>query len=123
MESKVNYPAAQIVGPGTSFGAITASSSSVIKAPTGSSGSKPAFFRISITAGAAHVKWGANTAITAVTSDSIVTCYEALWINGLGVSAFAAIQPTAGAVAGAIVNVMPTEEGAIRVPVDTSGLG
>ena len=122
MVAQVNYPAAQIVGPGVSTPALTASSSSVIKAPTGSSGSKPSYFRISST-GLAHVRWGYSTAISATTSDSVVTPTEALWINGLGVSAFAAIQPTAGATAGSIVNVMPCEEGALRVPSDTSGLG
>lgn len=123
MEPKVNYPAAQIVGPGVTTPILTASSSSVIKAPTSSSGFKPAFFRISLSAGTAHVKWGANTAITAVTSDPIITSTEALWINSLGLSAFAAIHPPAGAVAGAYLNVVACEEGALRPPVDTSGLG
>lgn len=123
MQPKVNYPAVQIVGPGASTGVITASSSTVLKAPTASSGYKPSFFRISITAGSAHVKWGANTAITAVTSDTVLSASEALYINGLGVNAFAAIQPAAGATAGAIVNVMACEEGSLRPTSDTSGLG
>ena len=120
---KVNYPAAQIVGPGVTTPALTASSSSVIKAPTGSSGFKPAYFRITVTAGAAHVKWGQATSISAVTSDTLVNAGDALWLNALGINAFAAIHPLAGATAGSYVNVMPCEEGVLRPPVDSSGLG
>lgn len=124
MRSVVNYPAAQIAATGSSMGPLSTTSTAV-STPLGGAGSKPAFFRIAISAGSAHVRLGSATSVTAVTSDTIVNASEALWINSLGYGAIAARQTVASAgTAGVTLVITPLEEGALRVPTsDGSGLG
>lgn len=124
MAQQINYPSAQIIGGSVTTPALSTSASVVVKTPLASSGFKPSYLRISLTTGAAHVRFGMDTSITAVTSDTVITSNEALWINTLGFGAVAFRQATASAgTAGEIGCVTPCEEGALRPPVDTSGLG
>ena len=127
MAQQINYPAAQIVGPSVSTPSLSTSASVVVRVPGSSSGNKAAYWRIALSNGAAHFRLGttaADTSTSAVTSDTVITANEALWVNtmGFGVVAFRQALASAGT-AGCVGNVTPLEEGALRVPIDTSGLG
>lgn len=123
MRPIVNYPAAQIVGPSVSSTALSTSASTVVRIPNASGGSKPSFVRVAISAGTAHVRIGTDTSTSAVTSDSIITSTEALWLNTLGLGAVAARQTTGSAgTAGAVISVSACEEGSIS-PSTTGTIG
>ena len=127
MGQQINYPAAQIVGPSVTTPPLSTSASVVVRVPVSSSGNKASYWRIALSNGSAHIRFGttaADTSTSAVTSDTILTANEALWVNtmGFGVVAFRQALASAGT-AGCVGNVTPLEEGALRVPVDTSGLG
>lgn len=119
---RTSYPAAEIqraaATPLLSTGAATQ-----IAIPRTASGDKPAYIRVAISSGAAFVRVGVflDTSTTAVTSDSIVTSSEALWLNTFGGSAVSIIQVNPGGVA--IASVSACEEGAVRVPLQTSASG
>ncbi len=116
----VNYPAAQIQkASGTAQ--LSTGASTVIRAPFTSAGFKPGFLRIAISNGSVYMRTGADTSTTAVTSDTIINSNEALWINALGVGAVALLQVAPGGVCFATVSAC--EEGGLRPPSDTSGLG
>ena len=120
MEPKVNYPAAQIQRAVSST-QLSTGASVVVSIPRTLDGFKPAFLRVCLSGTAAYMNTGQNTAVTAVTSGTIVTANEALWINSLGIGALAFLQIAPGG--SAFASVAACEEGAIRPPVDTSGLG
>lgn len=125
---RTSFPSYQAV-PGTSLGtAPLSTTSTAVAVPLASSGFKPSYFRLAISAGACHFRGGTDTSITAVTSDTIITSNEALWINSLGIGGLAFRQATASAgTANAVVTVTPLEEGALRPPgtgsPNTPGLG
>lgn len=127
MPGNVNYPAAQIAGPSTATAALSTSGSSVVRIPLTSAGFKPSYLRIALSAGAAHMRFGTavqDTSTTAVTSDTIISSNEALWLHTLGFAVVAFRQAVAaGGTIGAVASVTPLEEGALRPPVDSSGLG
>lgn len=114
MRTIVNYPSAQIVGPTVSTPALSTSSSAVVRIPNASSGNKPSFIRVALSAGSAHVRIGSDTSTTAVSSDTIITSTEALWLNTLGYGAVSVRQALGSAgTAGAVVSVSPCEEGVL----------
>lgn len=117
MQPKVNYPAAQIVAHGTSA-ALNSSTTVVVGIPVASSGGKPAFLRIALSAGAAYVRGGTTATSTSVTTaDSIVTSNEALYLNCVGLSNIGALQIGA---TNAILQVSPLEEGVLTAPTVAS---
>lgn len=121
MQPRVNYPAAQIVNSVTAP-QLSTSTSQVCVVPSTSAGGKPAFLRISISSGAAFVNCGQNTSVTATTADSIVTAYEALWLNTIGYGAVAFLQCAPGGAAFGSVDAC--EEGALAPSLQpTAGLG
>ena len=120
MALTINYPQAQIQRA-SATAQLSTGSSVVTRIPNTAAGYQPAFVRVAVSAGAAYVRMGSDTSTTAVTSDTIVTANEALWLSTLGNHAVAIIQAAPGGVANA--SISPCEEGALRPPVDTSGLG
>lgn len=117
MQPKVNYPAAQIVAHGTSA-PLNSSTTTVVGIPRASSGGKPAFLRIALSAGAAYVRGGSTaTSATVTTADSIVTANEALYLNCVGMGAIGGLQIGA---TNAIMQVSPLEEGVFDVPTVVS---
>lgn len=120
MALTINYPQAQIQRAAATA-QLSTGASTVVRIPMTLAGFQPAFVRIAISNGAAYVRLGTDTSTTAVTSDSIVTTNEALWLSTLGAHAVALIQAAPGGVA--VASVSPCEEGALRPTSDTSGLG
>lgn len=117
MQPKVNYPAAQIVAHGTSA-PLNSSTTTVVGIPRASSGGKPAFLRIALSAGAAYVRGATTaTAVSVTTADSIVTANEALYLNCVGMGAIGGLQIGS---TNAIMQVAPLEEGVLDVPTVAS---
>lgn len=117
MRPVVNYPAAQIVTKGGSA-PLNSTNSTVVSIPITSSGGKPVFVRVALSAGAAYVRGGSTaTSATATTGDSIVSANEALYLNCVGMGAIAGLQIGA---TNAIMQVSPLEEGALSAPTVAS---
>ena len=120
MQPKVNFPAAQIVNS-ASTAQLSTSSSAAVAIPTTSAGFKPAFIRISVSAGAVYVNAGASTSVTSTTGDTIVTSNEALWLNTVGFGAVSFLQTAPGGVA--FGNVSACEEGGLQPYAGTGPAG
>lgn len=117
MQPKVNYPASQIVARGGSA-PLNSSTTVVVAIPVASSGGKPAFIRLALSAGAAYVRGAATaTSATATTGDSILTANEALYLNCVGMGAIGALQIGS---TNAIMQVSPLEEGVLTAPTVSS---
>lgn len=116
---RTSFPAASFSN-GASTAQLSTGTSVAVAIATTLGGARPAYVRVSVSAGAAYVIAGTSTAVTAITSGTIVTSTEALWMNTNGLTAVAFLQ-TAGGVA--FGNVASLEEGAIRVPTQTSASG
>lgn len=110
------------IGPGASI--QTASGASlVVQMPFTQDGHKPARVRLSLTSGAAFVKIGVTaTSLTAVTSDTIVTAYQALIVPTLGRNAVAALSAGANAGKDGILQITALEDGTM-IPTTTPPLG
>ncbi len=112
-----NYPAAQIVTKGGSA-PLNSSTTTVVSIPITSSGLKPSYVRIALSAGAAYVRGGPTaTSTTATTGDTIVTTNEALWLNCVGLAAIGGLQIGN---TNAIMQISPLEEGALGAPTVAS---
>lgn len=117
LKANTSYPAAQIVTKGGSA-PLNSSNSTVVSIPITSSGLKPAYVRVALSAGAAYIRGGMTaTSATATTGDSIVTTQEALWLNCVGLGAIAGLQIGSTNV---IMQVSPLEEGALGAPTVAS---
>lgn len=110
-----------LIGTGTGASIQTTSGASVVvQMPFTQDGHKPARVRLSLSSGAAFVRIGtAATSLTAVTSDTIVTAYEALVLPTLGRNAIAALSAGANAGKDGVLQIAALEDGVV-IPSPTA---
>jgi len=94
--------------------ALNSSNSTVCTIPRTSSGQKPAFVRVKLTAGSAHVFPGATaTSATATTGDTVLTADESFILVCAGFNAVGGRQIGS---TDATLQLTPLEEGAVGAP-------
>ena len=111
MPTYVPYPAFQVGATGNSK-VLSTAASQVIDIPRTSSGGKPSFIRVSVSAGAAYMRLATTaTTATAITTDTIVTVSDCAFITTLGATSIGMLMVTGGSVV--VGQVTACEEGSL----------